>query len=275
MRLFFAAGDTLVFAEETLKFQKTGYSAPQVMSLEAGHYETRIRKAADDNESTAKVFRHLLGQCRVYHFHDTSATAPMRQYSAIGDNRFLRPDAGNLAAMLYAYKQSSPVAYQRMVATIQKVMPEFDDFVLEPDRLNPRDILLNWQRKGFDYTFGPHQLSDGSLRAIAIITLLLQPEADLPKVIILDEPELGLHPYAVEIIAGLIQSASVRTQLMVATQSPTFLEHFALEDIIVVESNGQGSQYCRKNPDQFQEWLEDYSLGELWQRNVLGGGPLP
>lgn len=275
LRLFHAAGDTLVFAEESLKFIQPGYANPKIASLGAGHQETRIADEVDKGEKTAKVFRHLLNQCRVYHFHDTSPNAPSRNSCYINDNRWLMPDAGNLAAMLYAYRERNQVVYRRIVSTVRKILPEFDDFALEPDRLNPANILLNWRKKGFDYLFGPHQISDGTLRGMAILTLLFQPEEDLPDVIILDEPELGLHPYALEIVAGLMRAVSLKTQVIVATQSQTFLNSFEPEEIIAVESQKGESVFHRLEPEKLQEWLEDYSIGELWQRNVVGGGPLP
>jgi predicted ATPase len=275
MRLFYAAGDTLVFADETLSFHRSGFPSPQTVALGAGHQETRIGDKAAEGDSTARVFRRLLNQCRVYHFHDTSLSARIRQFSYINDNRWLMPDAGNIAAMLYGYRQRSELVYRRIVSTIKKVVPEFDDFALEADRLNPQEITLNWKKRGWEYLFGPHQISDGSLRAIAMCALFLQPEEDLPDVIIIDEPELGLHPYALEIVAGLIRAASVKTQVIVATQSQTFLDYFEPSEIVTVESHAGRSHFRRLDDAQLKEWLEDYSIGELWQRNVLGGGPLP
>jgi predicted ATPase len=275
MRLFHAAGDTLVFAEETVTFHQTGYRKPKDTSLGAGHQETQIGKAAGKGEQTAKVIRHLLNQCRVYHFHDTSPTAKVRQYSYVNDNRWLMPDAGNLAAMLFAYQVRATVVYRRIISTIRKIMPEFEDFDLAPSRLNPNDIMLNWRKQGSDYLFGPHQISDGSLRAMAICTLFLQPEDDLPDVVVLDEPELGLHPHALEMIAGLIRAASTQTQVICATQSQNLLNFFDPSEVITVETHDGQSVFRRLERDDLKDWLEDYSIGELWQRNVLGGGPLP
>lgn len=277
LRLFFAANDILLFAEETLDYRRQGWQGPQrpPMSLGAGHSETAIGEKAREQNQTARIFWHILNGCRVYHFHDTSPTASMRQNCYINDNRWLMPDAGNLAAILYAYRQRNEMVYHRIVSTIQKVFPDFDDFALEPDRLNPNYILLNWQKKGANYLFGPHQISDGTLRAIAIITLFLQPEKELPDVIIIDEPELGLHPHALDIVAGLMRAASSNTQVIVATQSQNFLNNFEPSEIITVEAKNGESCFQRLDSDQLSEWLEEYSIGELWQRNVLGGGPLP
>jgi predicted ATPase len=275
IRLFHAAGDTLVFADESLRFQRPGYTTPGERSLGAGHQETRITEDASQEDQTAKVFRHILNQCRVFHFHDTSPTSRIRQSCYINDNHWLMPDAGNLAAMLYTYRLREDVVYRRIIATIRKIMPDFDDFDLEPSRLNQNDIFLNWRMLGRDYLFGPHQLSDGTLRAMAIVTLFLQPEGDLPDVIILDEPELGLHPYALEIVAGLMRSVSLKSQVIVATQSQTFLNNFEPAEIITVEWHQGQTYFNRLEAAKFKDWLEDYSIGELWQRNVLGGGPLP
>ncbi|WP_088252659.1 AAA family ATPase [Fimbriiglobus ruber] len=274
-RFAHAAGDTLVFAEETLASYQTGFENPKTVSLGAGHAETRLDEEAGSGDPTAKAIRDLLNRCRVYHFHDTSASARVRQHCFIHDNRLLMSDAGNLAAVLYAYRSQAKVAYRRIVTTVKKIVPEFDDFDLEPSRLNPNEILLNWRKRDRDYLFGPHQLSDGSLRAIAICTLFLQPEYDLPGVIVIDEPELGLHPHALEIIAGLIRAAATTTQVIAATQSQTFLNFFDPDEIITVETQGGKSLFRRLEPAQLKDWLEDYSIGDLWQRNVLGGGPLP
>ena len=200
----------------------------------------------------------------------------MRRANYLHDNHWLNTDAGNLAAMLFLYRATESIAYRRIVSTVRKIMPEFDDFDLEPSRLNPNNIMLNWRKRGSDYLFGPHQISDGSLRAIAICTLFLQPEDNLSDVIILDEPELGLHPHALEIIAGLIRAASSKTQVIAATQSQSFLNLFDPSEIVTVEARDGQSIFRRLEPDQLKDWLEDYSIGELWQRNVLlGGGPLP
>lgn len=270
MRLFHAAGDTLVFAEETLSFLQEGRIQPQTVSLGSGHQETRVGDRAKEGHPVAKVFRHLLNNCRVFHFHDTSQTAPVRHYHYVGDNHFLMPDAANLAAMLWRWKQKDETVYERIVRTIRQIAPFFEDFELQPEN---RDIILNWRHKKSDLIFGPHQLSDGTLRAICLITLLLQPEKELPRLIVVDEPELGLHPYALNIIASLFQTVAHHTQILISTQSSTFLDNFEPEDIILVERDGQRTNFSQPNTESLVTWLEDYSLGEVWEKNVIGGGP--
>ena len=271
MRLFHAAGDSLIFAEEALSFHQPGYPEPKVVQLGAGHQETRIGDEAEKDDPVAKTLRYLLDHCRVYHFHDTSPTSRVRQYCYTSDNRWLMPDAANLAAVLNRLKSEKETVYRRIVETIRQVAPFFEDFELEPTE--PRDIILNWRHRASDLVFGPHQLSDGTLRAICLISLLLQPKEDLPIIIVVDEPELGLHPYALNVIASLFQAASHHTQVLVSTQSSAFLDRFEPEDIVVVERNDQATDFCRADPEELDSWLEDYSLGEIWEKNILGGGP--
>lgn len=272
LRLFHAAGDTLVFAEETLSFLKTGYTKPQLIALGAGHEETRIGLEADKGDLTARFFRHLLNRCRVYHFHDTSSTARARQYGYIGDSRWLMHDAGNLAAFLFRLREENGgAAYKRIVSTIRVIAPFFDDFNLEP--VDQKDIILNWRNKGSDQVFGPHQLSDGTLRAMCLVTLLMQPENELPELIIVDEPELGLHPFALNVIASLFKKASHHSQVLISTQSSSLLDSFDPEDVVTVDLEGEESRLKRLDAAALETWLEDYSLGEVWEKNVIGGGP--
>jgi predicted ATPase len=223
-----------------------------------------------------------------YHFHDTSLTGPMRKSAEISDNARLHSDAGNLPAMLYLYRELEKKkksehpnkrylgsAYARVRRMVKKFFPAFHDFVLKPERLNENRVLLRWRQEGSEHVFGPHQLSDGTLRAIALATLLLQPEKDLPSLIVIDEPELGLHPLGIELIAGLIRAVSLKCQVILATQSTTLLDFFDPEDIVVAQALRGVSRFQRLEREELTDWLRTYSVSELWQKNVIGGGPLP
>lgn len=272
MRLFHAAGDTLIFAEETISFQQTDWESPRIDNLGMGHQETKISEAVREEKQTAKMLKYLLDRCRVYHFHDTSSTADVRQSCYVGDNRWLMPDAGNLAALLLRFREEDGnTAYHRIIGTIRLIAPFFDDFVLEPDA--SYRVILNWREKDSDRVFGPHQFSDGTLRAICLTTLLLQPEDELPKLIVVDEPELGLHPYALNIVADLFGKAALHTQILISTQSSSFLDNFDPEDIIAVNREGKESKFERLNPEELEIWLDEYTLGEIWEKNMIGGGP--
>jgi predicted ATPase len=273
LRLVPIAENSLLFAEEKLEFLREGAERPYSRVLGGGHRESLLNQVADAGGQTEKFIRGLLTRCRVFHFHDTSLLGPMRRDCLIDANRFLYPDAANLPAMLYLYRERYPTAYRRIVAAVKAVAPFFEDFVLEPLRLNPRNIALHWRAIGADYEFGPHQLSDGTLRAIALFTLLLQPEDDLPELVVLDEPELGLHPAALAVLADLLKSTARHSQLLIATQSTALIDHFEVDDIVTVNLRDGYSTFERLDPEGLRHWLEEYALSELWERNVIGGGP--
>jgi predicted ATPase len=273
MCLTHAAGDALVFAEETIFFEES--LTTYALGLGSGHQETRMSREVEQLQfkRTAALVQNSLNRFRVYHFHDTSPTARVRLAGYIRDNRALLSDAGNLAAVLLDLQNYNNSAYRRIVSTIRQVAPFFEDFDLEAGT-GDKEIFLNWRHKESDQLWGPHQLSDGTLRAICLITLLMQPEdGRWPDLVVVDEPELGLHPYALNVIAALFKKASRHTQVLVSTQSSSFLDQFDPEDIIVVNRDGNESKFSRPEPENLEKWLEEYSLGEVWEKNVIGGGP--
>lgn len=209
---------------------------------------------------------------RVYHFHDTGRSAKVKQEHNISNNRVLMNDAGNLAAFLFRLKSNYKKSYEEIVRTIQLIAPYFADFVLEPQEGNEEQIVLKWQQKGCEDIFNASQLSDGTLRFICLATLLLQPHELQPATIIVDEPELGLHPYAITIFAEMVRQLSDEKQIIISTQSVEMLNEFDVEDVIVVDRGEDGSEFKRLNEDELEVWLEeDYALGDLWKKNILGG----
>ncbi|MSQ14633.1 MAG: chromosome segregation protein SMC [Dehalococcoidia bacterium] len=223
--------------------------------------------------TTESWVRARLERWRLYHFHDTSSSSPMKATADVNDNRYLRPEGQNLAPFLYFLREKHQVTYSLIRRTIQQVAPFFDDFVLEPQSLNPEKIRLEWRHKGSEDYFDASSLSDGTLRFIALATLLLQPDDHRPSVILVDEPELGLHPYAITILASLVKQASIKTQVVLSTQSPFLLDHFQPEDVLVADRVNGGTQLTRLNSADLKTWLQDYSLGELWEKNEIGGRP--
>ena len=271
IRLFHAAADTLIFADEKFRFSNkaSGTKAPWTQ-LSAGHKESRIIELADQGNATAKTLRWLIQQCVVYQFHNTSDTARIRQSWSVDDNLYLKEDGANLAPFLLRLRETRPQAYARIVGTLRQIAPFFADFILEPSDGN---LLLRWRETGSDIFFGPQQASDGTLRVMALVALLLQPVDSLPRVLILDEPELGLHPFAVKVIAGLLRSASEHVQVLLSTQSTAFIDQFEPAEIVVVDRAQRESLFHRLDPDALKDWLDEYSLSALWEKNVLGGRP--
>lgn len=232
---------------------------------------SEVNRAIGDAKYSQPVF-DAISSWQIYHFHDTSPTAAMRHEEIVEDDAVLREDAANIAPFLLHLKTRHAEAYQHIIDAIQLVMPFFDDFLLKPVKKGEAEkVKINWLQKGSDYPMQPYHLSDGSIRFICLATALLQPSP--PTTIIIDEPELGLHPAALVILAELVQAAAARTQVIIATQSPALIDQFAVEDIIVVNRKDRASHFERLCESDFDQRLQDYSVGELWAKNVIVGGP--
>ncbi len=262
--------DNLFVKEETTSYHNPSYPTPFEKTVTAGALESKLRQYANYHTVPKYVFE-TLSNWRLYHFHDTGPSAAVKKTGQLSDNLYLKEDAANLAAFLYRMKAENPKHYERIVRTVQLVVPMFRDFLLRPDPLNPDNIRLEWFDKDTDFIFSGSDLSDGSLRFMCIATVLLQPNR--PDLILLDEPELGLHPAAIQILAGLLKKASTLSRLIVSTQSVNLVSAFLPEDIIVVEFEDRATTFRRLDAESLDNWLTEYSLGELWEKNVLGGRP--
>jgi predicted ATPase len=267
------AGNALVFASETVEGAGKGYA------IGAGSQETVVFSPQEspnvgvDYEACRVALSGFLSGFRVFHFHDTSNAAGMKRMAAVHDDAALRQDGSNLAAFLLKLKSRHSDEYEQIRKAIQLVIPFFDDFHLQPRALTSGEQQVNliWKQRDSDYPFWPSQLSDGSIWFICLATALLQP--DSPSTIIIDEPELGLHPYAITLLGSLLKSASKRMQVIVSTQSVPLVNQFSIDDLIIVEREEGASVFKRHNEIHYQQWLEDYSVGELWEKNILGGRP--
>ncbi|GHS93210.1 chromosome segregation protein SMC [Synergistales bacterium] len=273
--LAYSVGGNMIFAEETIKWQKQQSKEPRIVLLGNGYRESSLKDRAMAGDRTCSVVYENLARVKTFHFHNTDLTAKIRDSGFIEDNQYLRDNAGNLAAFLYSMRENEYKYYQRIKNHIQEIFPQFEDFDLHPMSSNPKYINLNWRGKGSDMLFGAHQISDGSLRFMALITLLLQPPKTMPNTIILDEPELGLHPSAIIKLAALLKAASSKTQIIAATQSAMLLNEMSPDDVCVVnfDQQKQCSIYKRLEQEKLVDWLNNYTLGQLWEKNVLGGKP--
>lgn len=253
-------------------------SIQNIQPIVGGIYSNELNQADDEQAlsiagKTFTAIHENIKKWQIFHLNDTSKTASIRHTESVADDDYLRSDAANLAPFLLKLKNHFSESYQEIINAVKMVMPFFDDFKLDiKDFGKGKELNLAWKQKGSDYPFSPFHLSDGSIRFIALATALLQPEP--PSMIIIDEPELGLHPEAIHILAELIKDASKRTQLVVATQSPVLINNFEVKDIVVVNRKNGASTFKRLNEDDFKVWLEDYSVGELWTKNVIAGGPV-
>ncbi len=261
--------ETLLIANEVAYYhEKDRYPNPYDHPIASHVTESQLQQ--QDHICTGQVLRDLENY-RVYHFHDTSDTAFSKGLSNIDDNSFLRPQAENLPAFLYWLQEQKPDHFNIIQETVRQIAPFFREFRLAPSRLNDSKIRLEWREKGSDAYFNASSFSDGTLRFICLSTLLLQPE--LPALVLLDEPELGLHPAAITVLSELLSFAATRTQVIVATQSVTLVNQFTPDDVWTVDREDSQSVFRHLSQDDMAGWLDNYALGELWEKNILGARP--
>ena len=266
--LMFSKPDKLVFKEEKYRFIKNTFSGEASWSsCGVGHEEAKLPEISSQ---TATIILNLLRKLIVYQFHNTSDTAPMRLKWSQADGRWLKQNGENLGSFLFRIQSEEKAYYTRIIKYIRLVLPFFDDFDLYPEF---GQILLRWKEKGTNKIFNAGQASDGMLRTIALISLLAQNPKDLPAVLFLDEPELGLHPSAIDAVAGLIKAASAHCQVFVATQSISLVNNFELEDLVVIDRKGRNSEYRRPDSENLKAYLEEFSTGQIWEKNIIGGRP--
>lgn len=270
--------DRFMFTDEAFRFSRSGRLTEASWNhLGSGHREAGIVEAAHSTDSsefnpaTARVIVHLLRSCSVYQFHDTSDTSNFKKRWEAEDNGTLRTHGGNLAAVLRRLEQEDNRRFELICQHIARVLPVFDRFQIE-ERYGR--VLLRWKARGSEKTFGAHLTSDGSLRFFALVTLLNLPKEMLPDILLLDEPELGLHPVAVALVGNMIKALACDAQIIVATQSPLLVDVFELDEIVVLDLHDGRSVFRRLDADTYRTWLDDsFTPGELWQKNLLGGCP--
>jgi len=280
--LSFQAPGRLFISREYLEYRKKGEPKPFTIEIENNGYELGILNVNDKDKNytpairaVAVAIKNMLQKIRAFQFHDTTDTARIRGGISKADCQYLKANGGNLAAVLNMLKTTEAYVpyYKRIVKYVQKILPYFEDFELTGYPENPNEIYLNWKKQTSEYILTPNQLSDGTIRFIALATLLLAPREIQPSVVVIDEPELGLHPMAIHILSSMIKQAAENIQIIIATQSPTLLDMFDAKNILVVEAPRDSTTVKRLDDKMLAEWLDQYTLSELWDKNVLGGQP--
>ena len=213
---------------------------------------------------------NMLRRLIVHQFHNTSETARIRGKWKVTDNRWLKEDGANLASFLYRLQAEQPEHYTRIVDTIRLVLPFFATLELYPGiRRYPAALAGNRLRPGVRRIagLGRHVARHRADRLAAAARARPARRADP------EQPGLGLHPYAIEVLAGLLHSASRHVQIVVATQSASLIDRFDAADIVVVDRRGSATSFRRLDDAVLADWLKDYTLSELWEKNVVGGRP--
>lgn len=267
--------DRFVFENETYRVGKPGEDAdtPWGRIDDNGYREARISERTNGDGARPKAARalvELFRRCPIYQFHDTSFDSRMKVSWDATDFGRLRGDGANLASVLSLLEREDKPRFELICQYIGLAVPVFSHFQIEEEY---GKVQLRWQHKDMDKTVGAYMTSDGMLRFFALVTLLSLPSEMLPSVLLLDEPELGLHPAAVALIGAMIDTVAMDRQVIVATQSPLLVDNFRLDEIVVLELEKGRTTVRRFDESEYSQWLDEYSTGELWQKNVLGGRP--
>ena len=288
--LVYAHPDRLLFSDEAFRYSRDDLDTEAEWNhLGAGHREALIVRSGQGlhggltasqwpappvthlaNRRTARTVTHLLRNCAAYQFHNTGLTSNFKKTWDAGDNAFMRADGGNMAAILCRLEQEDLDRYELICRHIRRVLPGFDRFQIEEQY---GKVSLRWRSHLLNKTYGAHLTSDGSLRFFALATLLNLPGEMLPGVLVLDEPELGLHPKAISLVGNMIRAMAESRQIILATQSPLLVDAFELHEVFVLEMRDGRTELTSRDPVQLKNWLDDFSVGELWQKNLLGGRP--
>ena len=267
-------GEDYRIANEVLGFNDADLTIEAIkLDIAGNKRESELKRSV--SEATL-LFYNYLKFLKVFHFQDTSENNALKLPQDIEDVYFFKNEAENIAPLLLFLKNSDFHTYTKIVEVTRLVYPLFNDFELQESPTAKGKIVLRWTEKGNDNVFSVKQISDGTLRFICLATLLLQSKTSklVPETIILDVPELGLHPFAIHILSELLKKASLDRQIILATQSVTLINHFTADDLLIAERDDSGATiFKHKNQEELKEWLEDYTLGELWENNFFGGRP--
>ena len=276
--LVYAHPDQLLFSDEAYRCSRDDFESEAVWNLlGAGHRESQIVSAGQGydgglaaSRKTALTVTSLVRNCAAYQFHNAGSASNFKKAWDAGDHAYLRTDGGNLAAILYWLEHEDLDRYELICHHIRRVLPGFDCFQIEEQYGR---VALRWRSRLSDQTYGAHLTSDSSLRFFALATLLNLPGEMLPGVMVLDEPGLGLHPKAVTLVADMIRAIGEDREVILATQSPLLVDAFDLDEVFVLELRDGRTELTSPNSEQLQTWLDEFSVGELWQKNLLGGRP--
>lgn len=196
-------------------------------------------------------------------------TAPRRPQKADLPVDSLLEDAGNLGLVLNDLQNRPDV--RRLI--LDRLRAFYERVTDVATKIQGGTVQIFFHEQGLHHPVPATRLSDGTLRYLCLLVILCHPEP--PPVVCLEEPELGLHPDVIPLVAQMLVEASTRTQLFVTTQSDALID--ALSDhpeaVVVCDWGDQGTELRRLEPEQMKEWLERYRLGELWQMGEIGGNP--
>jgi predicted ATPase len=218
-----------------------------------------------------KLVRQLQ-EWRLYKDIDVGPDAPIRQPALIRPSVILSENGSNLASVLNSIQQQHPATWKDIEELLETVYPQFHSITFPPEGGDGKVVLRWWERPYEKQAgFSANLLSDGTLKFLCLIAILKSPNPS--PLICIDEPELGLHPDWVKVVAELLQSASERTQVIVTTHSPQLVSKLRPEQLVVSEKEDGRSLLRPLSGENLEKWLKEFTLGDLWTAGHFGGRP--
>ena len=216
------------------------------------------------------VFQELR-QWAFYRDIDVGPESPVRQPVLIRPATRLLSDGTNLSSVFFTIQQEHPDDWDDILGILKTAYPDFVKLTV-PAGGGDGKVHLRWfERPNEKQGLSANLLSDGTLKLLCLVAILKSPNP--PPLICIDEPELGLHPDWIELVAELMQDAATRTQVIVATHSPQIVAKLDPDQVIVTEKVEAETHLTQLKTRDLEKWLKDFSLAELWLSGEIGGRP--
>lgn len=213
--------------------------------------------------------RNRLASCTFYGALNVAPKSPVRLPQSMRPTSLPGANGEDLVSCLYYLRETDPERFEIIEDTLAATFPDFERLGFPP--VAAGTITMTWKDKNFSKPIYMHQLSEGTLRFIWLITLLQSP--GLTAVTLIDEPEVSLHPELLRLLADMMREASQKTQLIVATHSDRLIRFLKPEEVLVCDAEDGLTTMRWGDSFNLEHWLEEYSLDQVWAMNLMGGRP--
>ena len=229
---------------------------------------TELAYFAVGGDASPPIMKFLAG-IRLYGALDVGPRSIVRLPQTLTPAQAPGPNGEHLYSALYNLRISAPEIFERLTVLLQQSFPGFKR--LELPVVGAGQVTLAWYERDSNTPFYANQLSEGTLRYLWLVTILLTPQR--PPLLLLDEPELSLHPALLRLLAALLQDAALTTQIVVATQSSDLIGWLMPEEVLIADKEDGKTLFTWAADLDLKAWLDEYTLRDLWLMGNLGGRP--
>jgi len=214
-------------------------------------------------------FRKILASCTFYGALNVAPKSLVRLPQLMRPATLPGSNGEDLVSCLYYLRETDSEQFEIIEDTLAAAFPDFERLGFPP--VAAGTLAMTWKDKNFSKPLYMHQLSEGTLRFLWLVTLLQSP--DLTAVTLIDEPEVSLHPDLLRLLADLMREASQKTQLIVATHSDRLIRFLQAKEVLVCDAEDGLANMTWADSLDLEKWLKEYSLDQVWAMNLIGGRP--